>query len=471
MCTNRDRMELSRGPWQAWSTGGLLAITLLMPALVQAQSRNRPVLLPPRPVIARAGSDELPLTHPLDGMNAPELAAAPIRLPEQVQRVPPLPPTGQPVNIYPKLTPGSQLPSPYDVPRSRPTLTQLASQSAKPCPQCGRIHAQPHSEMVATGQPVQHAPLPPTGSPVSSHAMAAAPAPKPAYRWYGYGAASPQTKQPDSKQVTQEWYSATGATAGAVPTTPPPASTRPSVPMPMQMAQQPHRSMPSTEQISRPPRPVAPMLGAPSSIEPPLQQVRAEQPISTDPPRSRIDAPRMEVPRLYRDSAPVPEDPPPLPVKRHDLIPPPPIPSVQWQAPTASGIVPTTPANRQPSQSTVSRQRTRSAKMPEYRQPSRRPGVRLAAPKIIARAQSGDGRNTTSRRSPSVTDPWEPLRRRIQEQCGRYARNISVAPVGAGTLKVSFQVARSSIAEPLVNRIAQMPELGPYTVDFEVQID
>jgi hypothetical protein len=62
------------------------------------------------------------------------------------------------------------------------------------------------------------------------------------------------------------------------------------------------------------------------------------------------------------------------------------------------------------------------------------------------------------------------IRERISAICDGKARNLVVEQPSPIRLRIAFLVRTPSDAESLTTQLAALPELGPFKVDFEVQI-
>ncbi|HEY8502953.1 MAG TPA: hypothetical protein VIL46_00125, partial [Gemmataceae bacterium] len=175
---------IRRMTWKAIVAGLLAAAP---PAAAQPGApAPRAALLPPRPmdrgVVTRASSAELPPT------------GAPV--------------TGSPADSLP-------LPSPVPPAPQRPARTVWnvrptgAPVGTPLCTHCRVKNSQPTTGVL--GQLV--------GTRLGAAPSPAPPAEKPAYRWYGYGAAAPDPQALDAHrvEVSPEFYARTGATPGALP--------------------------------------------------------------------------------------------------------------------------------------------------------------------------------------------------------------------------------------------------------------
>jgi hypothetical protein len=84
----------------------------------------------------------------------------------------------------------------------------------------------------------------------------------------------------------------------------------------------------------------------------------------------------------------------------------------------------------------------------------------------LARGQAPT--ETTAKRNPTAA--VKALAERISKAAGKTAMRLEVTQPAAWVLKVRFIVAKQSDGEAAVNRIAALPELAKYRVDFEVGI-
>jgi hypothetical protein len=234
----------------------------------------------------------------------------------------------------------------------------------------------------------------------------------PAFRWYGYGTITPGSNPhaPEGRypQTPTHWYGQTGATPGAFPA--------------HASAIQPGNQI---------------MHSSSSRVTVPNGQSVTSL---TDPRRGIVPA-SAEVVTLAQPQTSAPAAPilPPTgaPIPGH-------VPYSGMGAQAA--MTPTLPP-------TGAAMATASAV-----QPARAP---------VARAQS-DAIPAASLASPELgTDV---LRQRIAEACGGQAGSVEMQLVGQATLLVRFVVAQAPDAEAVANRIAAIPELAPYRVDFEVRV-
>jgi hypothetical protein len=62
------------------------------------------------------------------------------------------------------------------------------------------------------------------------------------------------------------------------------------------------------------------------------------------------------------------------------------------------------------------------------------------------------------------------VRERISEICAGRSRNLVVEQQSPIRLRIAFLVHSPADADALTSQLAALPELGPYKVDFEVQI-
>jgi hypothetical protein len=73
-------------------------------------------------------------------------------------------------------------------------------------------------------------------------------------------------------------------------------------------------------------------------------------------------------------------------------------------------------------------------------------------------------------KAPPLTKPQANLVKRIEQTCGRMARNVEVQSESATVLQVSFTVAELGEAERVSRQVMQIPELLPYQVTFAVHV-
>ncbi|HEY8504240.1 MAG TPA: hypothetical protein VIL46_06625, partial [Gemmataceae bacterium] len=62
----------------------------------------------------------------------------------------------------------------------------------------------------------------------------------------------------------------------------------------------------------------------------------------------------------------------------------------------------------------------------------------------------------------------DPLAEAVRSAAG--GAPVEVERTGPNVLRVRLRVAEAAAAEPTVNRIAALPALAPYRVDFEVEV-
>jgi len=310
-------------------------------------------------------------------------------------------------------------------------------------------------------------PIPSTGSGSGSQV---------AYRWYGYGApmASPNMNEPTTvaqADVPSNWYSQTGATAGAMPipsgtgtiTTTPvpsmlnaPALTR-QMPRPVpfesvygQTARSPVMQAQHSESTGRGTTPVATKIGGNVYTPPTTQAVALATPMTTG--------------TLAQAKT-----------NRHDLIPPPPLPTVRWQSPHQDAPPMPLLSNHNGTHEAV------------VSTPQRSPAANLLPPQpyVGEPPTSGMQRNTATVASasptgyvaraklddaPQTTPLTGPLAEKIRYMGGQYARRISVETKADKSLIVTLEVTQASVAQAIATRIGDMPELAPYEIDFVVKI-
>jgi hypothetical protein len=67
--------------------------------------------------------------------------------------------------------------------------------------------------------------------------------------------------------------------------------------------------------------------------------------------------------------------------------------------------------------------------------------------------------------------PVAVLQRRVEQVCGRAAKNIEVVALSDNKVEVRFIVVSARDGEQLSARIVAIPELAPYQVSFQVRLD
>jgi hypothetical protein len=63
------------------------------------------------------------------------------------------------------------------------------------------------------------------------------------------------------------------------------------------------------------------------------------------------------------------------------------------------------------------------------------------------------------------------LKRRIEAACGKAAHDVEVIPESSAALQVCFSIRDRNDSDRLCAKIREMPELEPYQVSFQVQVD
>lgn len=247
---------------------------------------------------------------------------------------------------------------------------------------------------------------------------------EPAYRWYGWGTATPGMNQyaptGDYPQASAQWYLETGATPGAFPVptmnpyrpapgatppayVPPPAQPQPQ--MPIQQPQMPPRIIPPPQMPMQPPT-------APVQQQPPPRRVTIAE---TPPPAPAVPAPAPAYPKPAAGTS-IPVPPPQIPAN-----------------------VP----NRQP------------RVIIEESAPAKPPREDLIIP--VIRGQE-----------PTIDD--SPLGQRVREAGRGLVENVSIRESGPRQLIVSFDASTKTMAELAAKAVAAIPELQPYQVEFEARL-
>src|SRR5262249_5529746 len=62
------------------------------------------------------------------------------------------------------------------------------------------------------------------------------------------------------------------------------------------------------------------------------------------------------------------------------------------------------------------------------------------------------------------------LKKRIEQACGRTARELAIAEDAPQSLSIRFAVRSQADAQKVTQQILQIPELVPYQVSFEVRV-
>ena len=261
----------------------------------------------------------------------------------------------------------------------------------------------------------------------------------PAWRWYGYGNVTPSVnlfgageKHPGA---SSSWLTQSGATAGAFPQGPPGTRSAPiGMPVYLQPAYQPGPSTPAPE-----PAPAVPVLPALPEVKGPTTEPELVKPLPTE---RAAEASKPDVskppsggaslgPPLPPTGLPLPENGGPAP----DLLLPPVEPGAK-----SNGW----PTLAQPRPVSLNGGMARLGPVARglAPQPSTLAGATALAPKAV--------------------------QDRVRRAAGHVAEDLTVLQPAAGALTVRFTVASQNLAEPAVNRIAAVPELAAYQIDFEV---
>ncbi|MFO0804621.1 MAG: hypothetical protein U0791_16045 [Gemmataceae bacterium] len=257
----------------------------------------------------------------------------------------------------------------------------------------------------------------------------------PAYRWYGYGTATPGANQyaPNGQypKASANWYGVTGATPGAFP-----------VPV-----VNPYRGVPGNEPpsyVANPPvRTIDSSKSTPIAV-PPSPSVRPN-PVSRSAPAPQTGVPAMPAIGSIGTSPSTPLPPLPTPVG---------VPAM----PPVSPVKMTKPASPEPLPPTL--RNDASMPVPVLPPPNlfSEPGANLIRNEIAARAQMPDGKQ------PDATASL------IQGLCKGRADGVDVRWNSSRKLTVCFEVRTAPDATKLVKDISARPELAPFAIDFCVVV-
>jgi hypothetical protein len=260
----------------------------------------------------------------------------------------------------------------------------------------------------------------------------------PAYRWYGYGTATPGANQfaPNGQypKASANWYGVTGATPGAfpVPVVNPYRGTPGNEP-PSYVVNPPGRTieMPKSTPIAVPPSPSAP------TVRP--------NPVSRPAPTPQTGVPAMPPIGSIGASPSTPLPPLPTPVG---------VPAM----PPVSPVKMTKPASPEPLPPTL--RNDVSMPVPVLPPPNlfSEPGANLIRNEITARAQMPDGKQ------PDATASL------IHGLCKGRADGVDVRWNSSRKLTVCFEVRTAPDATKLVKDISARPELAPFAIDFCVLV-
>lgn len=338
------------------------------------------------------------------------------------------------------------------------------------------VHSTSTPTATAANPPPPHAQTPFRGTNAQGATIYAGP---PAYRWYGYGAATPPAflvqTQGQYPKASADWYHITGATAGAfpIPVLAPPA---PAASPPL-----PNSGSGST---------IIPNLSGPSLPTQPAPTETAPPAIRPTPPQLSLSSQHTSAPPTAVSQLPTPSLSPT--VLLHDFAPPP--PSASLMPPTAVSVLPASanvPARPEatsippsvdratPSSSLSSPpvQESPSISPPEHslwkpatQQPAQGkpilfplstvepirmnlPGV----PPVIARAQVED-------------DLPDFVTMLIAQLTAGQVRSLKTRWISPKRLEISWVSSHPAEAERLVRLISSRPELAPIHLDFHITI-
>jgi hypothetical protein len=332
--------------------------------------------------------------------------------PEPVKRQ--QPPTSMMVNRT--LPPGASAPAPLpqSVPLKEPT----------PVPRQEIVKQVP--PVVPWQEMVKQVPQMPPPVPIAASGS-------PAYRWYGYGTitpgANPYAPAGTPPTAPAGWLSQTGATPGAfpVPTVNPFRPTPGAEPANYVAAKQVASNTPAR------PAPQSPAVVSPNSMR--RGPVMATSGGTIQLPAGAGQPTPTVGPKPTGGAA----------EPRPDLIPRPPLPPIRWQP---DGVP--LPAE---ADVTLSK-RTEPAPLPLLDAAQR--------PQTIARAQAA------SLSAPTVAP--QTVADCIRAACVGKTTALDIRLRDTTRLAITLRVRTAEEAEPLVNEISKLPELKPYTVDFEVHV-
>lgn len=268
---------------------------------------------------------------------------------------------------------------------------------------------------------------PPPAPPLQRRVNAA----DPAFRWYGWGTATPGMNQyaptGEYPQASAQWYLQTGATPGAFPV-PTMNPYRPS-PGAAPPAYAPQPPLPGTYHAAQPPAIVQPMIQQPPVQVPP----RTLPPPVIPPPAAATPTPQ---PRVTIAETPAPGTVPP--------------PAAPRPAP-AFNPIPVPPPQ-----------------IPAAASPTRQPRI-FIEPQAPAKPASEDVIIPVIRgQEPTIDD--SPLGTRVRETGRGLVDNVSIRESGPRQLIVSFHASTKAMAELAAKAIAAIPELKPYQVEFAATI-
>lgn len=310
----------------------------------------------------------------------------------------------------------------------------VAGPSQQPDPRVGQF---PQPLPVGQPVPMSFGAPPPQGMPMQpfrgvTAGGRAAYAGNPAYRWYGWGTttpgANPYAPTGEYPNSSAQWYAMSGATPGAFP-----------VPVTNPFRPEPGSGAPAY--VSN----IVTDSSAPS-VPPPAFAV-STGPIVPDGPKPIVEStPFRYVPpdELSTTSSVVPGVPPaPLNWRGREPV------------PTKVDEFPARPAKVEPAWQPIGQAAPTKAATMFVGQALPRPSVQSEILQVVA------------------TEPVTPqtLQERIATAAGAGVKHLEVKILGRDNVVVRFDAPSDSVAESAAKAIAQLAELKPYTVTFDVAVE
>ncbi|CAN5569592.1 hypothetical protein BH11PLA2_BH11PLA2_36120 [soil metagenome] len=260
----------------------------------------------------------------------------------------------------------------------------------------------------------------------------------PAYRWYGYGSATPGINAfaptGDYPSASSQWYVQSGATPGAFP-----------VPTMNPMRPAPGAEPPMYYATTPQPQAMPPSLGV--AVPPPTQQPHV---VAVPSRRTIAETPAMTMPQLPKQAPPMPSM----------ISPSNQIPQVPQVPTTTSQAIPKMiPAPiAEPAWKPVSATEPAKPSMPT---PAPDPNWKPAdQTNVIIPVIRGAG--------PDFDD--SPLSKQIQDACRGLVVNVIIRETGPRQLTVSFKTTTATLAEIAARAVSNLPELKPYSVEFQASV-
>lgn len=383
-----------------------------------------------------------------------------------------LPPTGAPLH-GPALTAPRRPGVPISVsgaPGAGMTPPPIAAQASQSAGQ-GRWHdfvskrfvtapAPKADPMVRQASGSFPAPVPPTAMAAVPRPLAyAPPAGGPAYQWYGYGSSTPNANPlaPNGTyaQPSADWLAQSGATPGAIPRSVPESAV---ALMSVPTTSEPPMGLPAGLPTGLPAGATLGTSGRPLETSPlgPIPAGGLVTPVSARMPSSLAPAvvnaaatgtdarTGVAVARAQGDF-------------RHDLVPPPPIPSVRWQANGATpGAAPPAAHRDTPAAAVV-----------------RRPGVSLSRPVPLAPGETVAAKSAgyVARAAAPDVEPAtlaERVKRRVKASADPRLTGLGVSQRPDGSLLIRLRLVAGADARAFADAVSALPELAGVRVDFDV---